>query len=137
MFCTGKEQLTCNSEKMGCEGCYFNDDKNKDEIRVGEYVRSKFGSIGKVTRIEEGTFLYDGKELISFIGNVVKHSSNIVDLIEKGDIVHTEDVLSEDYYYMYDDEMIEATKRTIEDGVTLVDILTHEQYKENCYRVKE
>ena len=41
MFCTGKEQLTCNSEKMGCEGCfYFNDENNKDEIKAGEYVRT-------------------------------------------------------------------------------------------------
>ena len=38
MFCTGKEQLTCNSEKLGCEGCFYYNDKNKDEIRVGDYV---------------------------------------------------------------------------------------------------
>ena len=32
MFCTGKKQLTCNSEKLGCEGCfYFNDGNNKEK----------------------------------------------------------------------------------------------------------
>ncbi len=43
MFCTGKEQLTCNSEKLGCEGCYYNDDKNKYEIKVEEIWKDIFG----------------------------------------------------------------------------------------------
>lgn len=25
MFCTEKERKTCNVEKMGCEGCYYNE----------------------------------------------------------------------------------------------------------------
>lgn len=24
MICTEKEQMTCNSEKQGCNGCYYN-----------------------------------------------------------------------------------------------------------------
>lgn len=65
----------------------------------------------------------------------VKHSENILDLIEVGDIVHTRDVLNEDYYWMFDEEMVQATKETILDGIELVDILTHEQYKQNCFKV--
>ena len=57
-------------------------------IEVGEYVRSNLGSIGKVTKIEDGKFLYENKCLICFISNVVKHSSNIIDLIEEGDYVN-------------------------------------------------
>ena len=26
MFCTEKERKTCNVEKMGCEGCYYNNE---------------------------------------------------------------------------------------------------------------
>lgn len=52
------------------------------EIKVGEYVRSKIGSIGKVTKIEDNKFLYENKILITWVGNVTKHSPNIIDLIE-------------------------------------------------------
>ena len=38
---------------------------------------------------------------------------------------------------MYDDEMIQATKETIEEGIELVDILTKEQYEANCYRLED
>ena len=51
-------------------------------IEVGEYVRSEIGSFGKVTRIEDGKFLYEDKTLITWIGKVKKHSPNIIDLIE-------------------------------------------------------
>lgn len=142
MFCTGKEQLTCNSEKLGCEGCFYFNDEN--EIKVGDYIRSKDGYIDKVERIvydelEKKNYYACEKSVMAsgFKEDIVKHSSNIIELIEKGDIVHTEDVLNEGYYYMYDESFIRATKENIKNGITLVDILTHEQYKDNCYRVKE
>lgn len=34
MFCTENERKTCNVEKMGCEGCYYNDDKNNTTQNV-------------------------------------------------------------------------------------------------------
>ena len=43
-----------------------------NDIEIGDYVRSKNGSIGKVTKIEDDKYLYENKELITFIGNVVK-----------------------------------------------------------------
>ena len=30
MFCTDKERDTCNVEKMGCEGCYYNSNDMED-----------------------------------------------------------------------------------------------------------
>lgn len=30
MFCTSKEQQTCDVEKRGCEGCYYNKDLGMD-----------------------------------------------------------------------------------------------------------
>lgn len=53
------------------------------DIKVGEYVRSELGSIGKITKIEDNKFLYENKTLITWIGNVTKHSFNLIDLIEK------------------------------------------------------
>lgn len=42
MFCTGKEQDTCEVEKMGCEGCFYNNPMNQKErrndMRKFEYV---------------------------------------------------------------------------------------------------
>lgn len=31
MFCSEKERNTCDEEHLGCEGCYFNNDKNKEK----------------------------------------------------------------------------------------------------------
>lgn len=122
-------------------------------LKVGEYVRTpEEGYIGKlVERIENAHNYYKidvGREIIhcdnsrdnyiySREGFGLKHSKNIIDLIEVGDIVHTRDVLEEDYYWMFDEEMIKATRETIESGIELVDILTHEQYEKNTYRLEE
>lgn len=113
-----------------------------EEIKVGEYVRTEFGNIGKFYRsaseMSDVYYIYinrDGNKISSRYDSIVKYSPNIIDLIEVGDIVHTRDVLNEDYYWMFDEEMVQATKETIQDGIELVDILTHEQYQQNCYKV--
>ena len=110
-----------------------------EEIKVGEYVRTKDGYIGKYVKdgLAHKTIEIKDNEMSWITGesNISKHSPNITDLIEVGDIVHTKDVLNEDYYWMFDKEMVQATKETIEEGITLIDILTHEQYQNNCYRV--
>lgn len=40
MFCGDKERNSCDEEHLGCEGCYFNNDKNKEnkKMRSFEYV---------------------------------------------------------------------------------------------------
>lgn len=53
-----------------------------EDIKTGEYVRSKIGSIGKVTKIEGTIYLYENKSLITWIGNVTKHSFNLIDILE-------------------------------------------------------
>ena len=45
MKCTDKEWQHCRVEKMGCPGCYY------DEIKVNEFVRTKYGEISKITDI--------------------------------------------------------------------------------------
>ena len=123
------------------------------EIKVGEYVRTKNGLIGKVNKIElagsgvrfAGEYLSD--TIIQFNDgkvyerrvkdrNIAKHSINLTDLIEIGDIVFIQDVLNNDFVYIYDDEMLKAVKQDIEEGLEIRQILTHEQFEANCYKVK-
>ena len=116
------------------------------DIKVGKYVRSKSGSIGKITKIEDNKFLYENKTLITWIGNVTKHSFNIIDLLEVGDIIEyveqTEGkegtVLGETYAQrIVNSKELNGVKEDIEcNGIKLKSILTHEQFEANCYKVK-
>ena len=113
------------------------------DIEVGDYVRSKNGSIGKVTKIEDDKYLYENKELITFIGNVVKHSKNIIDLIEVGDFVNGREVkhiAMFEGFPNYPKLIFVDEKRLIPDDTCENDeiktILTKEQYSQNCYTVE-
>lgn len=77
----------------------------KEEIKVGEYIRTKNGTIVKIedeefdlcTRIPDEKVLYK-KWVEDFLGSytvreeILKHSFNIIDLIEEGDYVNGERV---------------------------------------------
>ena len=39
MFCTEQQWKHCQVEKRGHEGCFFNDDKNKEEMKENEEIR--------------------------------------------------------------------------------------------------
>ena len=113
------------------------------EIKVGEYVRSKLGSIGKITKIEDNKFLYENKTLITWIGRVTKHSFNLVDLIEVGDILEIE--LSEEFVERNDKKVLiqlgdvytkETLQKDIDNGIIqeIKKVLTHQQFEQNCYK---
>ena len=51
-------------------------------------------------------------------------------------MVHTKDVLNEDWYWMFDEEMVKATKETIEQGIDLVEIVTKEMMESISYKVE-
>lgn len=119
-------------------------------MEVGEYVRTKNGDIGKVFKIEvagQGT-RYMGERLeetIYCIKNndntenyrykqtaIVKHSKNIIDLIEVGDYVNGELV----------DETSNGTLGIIPidefipiDKAKIKSVVTHEQFKSMEYKV--
>mgnify|MGYP003301597726 CR=1 FL=1 len=40
MFCTTKERETCNHEKMGCEGCYYNNNGNKITRKIDKRINT-------------------------------------------------------------------------------------------------
>lgn len=126
-----------------------------EEIKVGEYVRLENGIIGKVIGIFDGhcrakyhiEFQGDVKVKRQYLSTktIKKHSKNIIDLIETGDIVELE--ISEEFVEKEDKILFtrigdvytkELLQRDIENGVIVKirTILTHEQYNQNCYKVK-
>ena len=98
-----------------------------EEIKVGEYVRTKKGKIFKYGK---------GRAYLGKDNEIVNHSFNITDLIEEGDIVNGQRVLyiekeglvieMADYIFPY----ISIKEIKIEE------ILTHEQYERNFYRLE-
>jgi len=106
------------------------------KVEVGEYIRFENGKIDVVFP-ELKSFIdehesYREKNLVEFLGRI-KHSKQIIDLIEVGDFVNGKLIYKIDkgknYCYLY-----------YENGKTFVDyqieeILTKEQYMENCFKV--
>lgn len=124
----------------------------EDKIEVGEYVRTKNGIIYK---IENGEEFYadiidvgigiipdvDGiwidEEHLDYIDkrDIVKHSKQLVDLIDVGDFVNGFPILEPIYNgnTMYGiDEGYENFKKSFGEIKT---ILTKEQFEANCYKV--
>lgn len=66
-----------------------------EEIKVGEYVRTKDGLIGKLEQINkeptDETITYIVTDSFQgMIEEIIKHSKNIIDLIEIGDYINGE-----------------------------------------------
>ena len=113
----------------------------KDKIEVNEYVRFNNGEIGKVIDIKENPsrIVYSEYGEIGLISDIVKHSKQLIDLIEVGDIV-------KDEYNKYEvafvkDDKIYCNDYNLDDSlITLREqdikaILTREQFEANCYKV--
>ena len=123
----------------------------EDKIEVNEYVRTKEGFIYKIENGEE--FYEDSvdvgigiipdvygiwidRECLDYIDkrDIVKHSKQIIDLIEEGDYVNgnlVEEVRiacfdSSIFVHEYEIELHENDIQTI---------LTHQQFEANCYKV--
>ena len=119
-----------------------------EEIKVNEYVRTWDG-IKKIVKINEGKDItihgkyivepqYKNSSSIS-VNNILKHSPNIIDLIEEGDYVNGERVLcfkNENCDYdigtEYSDNLGEYYGFNKED---IKDIVTHEQFNQVKYEV--
>ena len=133
-----------------------------EEIKVGEYVRFRSGEIDKIKRIikrpnitqsakdlnklniEDGLDIeYESGKidiqrgilgLKIFPTNIVKHSKNIIDLIEEYDFVNEEEVDK-----IKTDENGEKYIKTVLNNVfrnkDIKSILTKEQYEQNSYKL--
>lgn len=130
------------------------------EIEVKEYVRTNKGNIGKVVEIRLGlnkdTELYQtiyilDNGLWTILDYIVKHSKQLIDLIEVGDFVNGYRVLAikssiyenSKRILIYRNERekyerwiyIQEYNGRIKTQDDIVVILTKEQYMANCYKV--
>ena len=114
----------------------------EDKIEVGEYVRTDKGKIGKVVEIRLGfnkdlqlyqdIYILDNG-LWTILDYIVKHSKQLIDLIEVGDYVNGKLIHKIDrgsnYCYLY-----YGNCKTFVD-YQIQKILTKESYMANCYKV--
>lgn len=101
-------------------------------IEVGEYVRTN-GIIGKVEQIGNSLFWLEDGSSYSLSNKSIKHSKNIIDLIEVGNYVNGERILDITGDYIHTNET-DHNKFYLEKHIKT--ILTKEQYKANCYTVE-
>lgn len=123
------------------------------KIEVGEFARTTDGIIGIIENYDNGEYWIRHSDIDIWKCSedyIVKHSKNIIDLIEVGDLVNGYKVLA------IADSIYENSKRILiyrdtrkekwiyiqeYDGKLhtqddIVEILTHEQYQANCYTVE-
>ena len=122
------------------------------EIEVGDFVRTKNGLLGRVNKIElkgngiryAGEFITDtiiqfndGKVYERRVKNkdIVKHSKNIIDLIELYDYVNGM-IVFDIITYDNGEKAIKLSSGYLMNEKEIKDILTHEQYQANCYTVE-
>lgn len=124
----------------------------EDKMEVGEYVRTNKGNIGQVIGIFNGHC--QAKYHIQFQGKVkvkrqylsthtiIKHSKQLIDLIEVGDIIKyridkISKILETKGYIkgivdIADKEMLQRIKS--DKNYNILEILTKESYMANCYK---
>ena len=123
------------------------------KIEVGEFARTTDGIIGIIENYDNGEYWIRHSDIDIWKCSedyIVKHSKNIIDLIEVGDLVNGYKVLA------IADSIYENCKRILiyrdtrkekwiyiqeYDGKLhtqddIVEILTHEQYQANCYTLE-
>ena len=116
----------------------------KKDIEVNDYVRTNSGLIFKVNEItydeEYKDYLYkESFLLVDWKENIVKHSKQLIDLIENKDILKVR--IDKTIMFFGIDESTSDTKykeiiKSIENGeCELLEILTHQQFEANCYKV--
>jgi hypothetical protein len=127
-------------------------------IEVNEYVRTKDGEIHKVIEIKENRYItnfddyfyyrYDNN-MGGFKSNIAKHSKQLIDLIEVGDIVNKELVIdiidiANDKEEIIGRKLITQYRSAQFTGLDIKHyiyandiktILTKESYMANCYKV--
>lgn len=117
----------------------------EDKIEVNEYVRTKNGVIDKVDALYgmiENTVHLENQKWFD-IKNIVKHSKQLIDLIEVKDVIkYRIDNISttletrgyvEGIVDISDEEMLQKIKS--DKNYHILEILTKESYMANCYKV--
>lgn len=131
-----------------------------EKIEIGEYVRTKSGIIDKVIidyfgicnspncNCKHVSCQYDYYDE----EDIVKHSKDIIDLLEVGDYVNGHKInhitnITDDEYEIYEEDECYAKKGIYlecgdEEGCIIIEsnniksILTKEIYEQNCYKME-
>ena len=111
------------------------------EICLNEYIRTKNGKIDKV--INDNYYISEYIECEKGIvdkENIVKHSFNIIDLIEIGDFVNGMKVNDISNIQGLNKTIQKCLLVNIEDGYDIINeeiktVLTKEQYERDCYKI--
>lgn len=122
------------------------------KIKVGEYVRTECG-IAKIKDILIKYKVYELDKDIMYIyqenwqntcaeSEILKHSFNIIDLIENKDILKVKTKENEILMIGFDENTIDIKYKEIIEEIEngeyeLLEILTHKQYERDCYRLEE
>ena len=109
-----------------------------EEIKIGEYVRTSIGKIYKLTEKKQEQ-IENYPKFLQYIEqkSIVKHSFNIIDLIEYDDVleifVNDNDIQK---IVVYGDELysLKIGELIAED---IKSIVTHEQFQSLEYRLEE
>lgn len=99
------------------------------KLNIGDYVRTKYGSIYKIGEIGE----YSGNIYATddtIIQGIIKSSPNIIDLIEVKDILEIKDMFG-------NISKVEVDENFKLLSGTIVAIITHERYEANKYKIGE
>lgn len=113
------------------------------EIEVGDYVRTRAGHFYKVTKIDKNGLVYWNKiqcgwSIEQLKDIIVKHSKNIIDLIEIEDVVKVKDHDWIRIFNIDDENILESfIEDCNENNWTLLSIVTHEQFENIEYKVEE
>ncbi len=117
-----------------------------EENKSREYVRLKNGLIGQFYSVEEEydgniqinfeEFVYEYENIEQFYNDIkhIKHSKNIIDLIEVGDYVNG-GYIFEIGNTINGDKWVHTLNGLILYNQEVQTILTHEQFEQNCYKV--
>lgn len=109
----------------------------EDKIEVGEYVRTKDGKIDKVINSNFYMSIYvECEKGLCLIESIVKHSKQLIDLIEVGDIVEIRTGLHSSFkYFVENEDNLLLLEEQVKQFWNIKTILTKEQFEANCYKV--
>lgn len=118
-----------------------------EDIKVGEKIRCNDGLIGELIRIERDDidtslkwYVFDDGKNERYVNKpyITKHSFNLTDLIEIGDILEVYFPIKKINRKIFVDEYFKDSmilNGLISENIIMKSILTHEQFEANCYKV--
>ncbi len=116
------------------------------EIEVGEFVRTNKGLIDRVIGFDTENIIARCKKYSFWIENIVKHSKNLIDLIEVGDYVNGYEIDEfddeEGNLYLgipiYEDALMDCIEEVKPlNTINIKSVVTKQQFEQMKYRVEE